>query len=260
MDRGAPGTPGRRISHGVTGQGPVGLGEPSVLAAGSVQGPYQESLAIYRELGDRRGEADAAYNLGFACLLAGDLRAAKDLYKQAAGVFRELDDPVRLAHTIAAMAMAAYQEGDLETTDALTEEARVIFLSAGDLWGIVLTSGQVAALALRQGDYERVRPVAIEALEANEKLGNTLGMAVSIQALAVLAVRSGRPEVGVRLAGAVDRIREEAGGEAPPALVGLEDPREVAQGSVTEDRIAALFEEGRAMSVEDAVAYARREA
>jgi predicted ATPase/class 3 adenylate cyclase len=225
----------------------------------SVRGRYEESLAIYRQLGDRRGEAEAAYNLGFGYLLAGDLRAAKELYQRAEGMYRGLDDPVRLAHAITARSIVAYQEGDLETSDALIEEARVTFVSVGDLWGISLTSGMVGAVALRRGDYERVRPAAIEALDANEKLGSILGTGVSIQALAVLAVRLGRPEVGVRLAGAVDRLKEVAGGEAPPAVVGLEDPREIAKDSLTDDRITALWEEGRAMSVEEAIAYARGE-
>jgi predicted ATPase/class 3 adenylate cyclase len=225
----------------------------------AVRGPYEESLAIYRELRDRRGEAEAAYNLGFACLLAGDFGTAKDLYRDAEELHRGLGDPVREAHATSALGMTAYREGDLASSDALISRARGIFLRAGDLWGIALTSGQLSATALRRGDYERAHSTAFEALDANEQLGNTLGMAVSIQALAILAVRVGRPEVGVRLAGVVDRIREAAGGEAPPILVGLEDPREVARGSLAEQLMASLYEEGRAMSVDEAVAYARRE-
>jgi hypothetical protein len=85
------------------------------------------------------------------------------------------------------------------------------------------------------------------------------GTGVAIQAVAVLAAHTGNPEVSVRLAGAVDRIREEAGGEAPQVLVGLEDPREVAKGSLTEEQMAALWEDGRAMTLNEAVALARRE-
>jgi tetratricopeptide (TPR) repeat protein len=225
--------------------------------AEAVRGPYKESLAIYRELEDRRGEAEATYNLGFASFLTGDLRGAKELFERASEMYRQLDDPIRLAHGSAALAMVAYREGDLEATGALVDEARTTFRTVGDLWGIALTSGQLAALALKRGDYERCRAVSLESLEANERLGNTLGMAVSFQALAVTAIRLGRPEAGVRLAGVADRIREVTGGEAPPAIVGLEDPLEVATASLTEQQIAALLDEGRAMSMVDAMAYAR---
>jgi predicted ATPase/class 3 adenylate cyclase len=225
----------------------------------SVRGPYEESLTIYQELGDPRGEAEALYNLGFAYLLAGEYPAAQDLYQRAADMYRGLDDPRRLAHAITAMAMAAYQQGDLETTDVLNEEARATFLRVGDLWGIALTAGQLTALGLKRGDLKRARAAAIDSLEANQALGSTLGNAVSIQALAVLAVRLGRPERGVRLAGAVDRIKEVAGGEAPQGIVGLEDPCEIAKTSLTQDRIEALREEGRAMTLDEATALARRE-
>jgi predicted ATPase/class 3 adenylate cyclase len=230
------------------------------LDSGSTRALYEESLAIYRELGDERGEAEGAYNLGFARLLSEDIEEAKGLFRNAADIYRDLNDPVRLAHANTALAMAAYHEGDFAAASAPVEKARATFLAVGDLWGVALTSGTLASLALRLGDYERCLAVAIDSLEANERLGSTLGSAVSLQALAVLAVRLGRPETAVRLAGAVDRIRETAGGQAPPSIVGLEDPLERARGSLDEARTAALWEDGRHMGLEEAVALARREA
>jgi hypothetical protein len=174
-------------------------------------------------------------------------------------MYRRLNDPVHAAHGNAALAMVAQQTGDLQEARALVEEARVTFLEAGDLWGIAQSLGQLAALALRLGDNEGCRTFCFESLEANQQLGNVFGIGVAIQALAVLAVRLGRAEVGLRLAGAVDRLRETAGGEAPPSIVGLDDPREVAKGSLTEKEIEALLVEGRAMSLDEAIALARRE-
>jgi predicted ATPase/class 3 adenylate cyclase len=226
----------------------------------SVQGFYEESLAIHRELGDRRGEAEGVYNLAFAPLLAGDLPATRELLHRAAEMYRELQDPAHLAHVQWALATVITQEGDLESAADLIEEAHAAFLSLGDLWGIALTSGTQAVLALNQGDYERCLVFCIESLDANEALGNTLGAAVAIQALAVVAIRLGRAETGVRLAGAVDRIRELAGGGPPPSIVGLEDPLEIAADSLPDGLIAALSEEGRAMSLDEAIALARREA
>jgi predicted ATPase/class 3 adenylate cyclase len=226
---------------------------------GSVRGLYEESLAIYRELGDRRGEAEATYNLGFGCMLAGDLRAAKDLELRAEAIYRDLGDRVRLANVYTAQAMAAHQEGDLEAEIPLLEKAYATYRAIGDLWGIGVTSGQLASLALRAGDYDRAHRATLEALEVALKLGNTYGIAVSLEATAVRAIRLGRPEVGIRLAGAAARLKEEAGGEPPPALVGLDAPRDVARESLTDDRIAVLWEEGRAMSLHEALAVARQE-
>jgi hypothetical protein len=83
--------------------------------------------------------------------------------------------------------------------------------------------------------------------------------AVSVQGLAVVAVRSGQIERGVRLGGFSERLRELAGGEAPPSIVGLSDPRELARDDLPPQRIDALVEEGRSMGVDEGLSYARQE-
>jgi hypothetical protein len=182
------------------------------------------------------------------------------LQRLAIELYGALRDPVREAYAKNALAMTAFRQGDLETSATLTLEARGSFEAVDDLWGIALTSGQLGALALRRNDYQSARDASLRGLETNERLRNRLGVAVSLQALAVVAVRTGSPDAGVRLAGAVDRINEVAGGEAPSSIVGLEDPLELARESLPPDRMAALWREGRAMTMEDAIAYARREA
>ena len=223
-----------------------------------VRGPYEESLAISRELGDREGEAEGAYNLAFAYLLAQDLPGAKDLLLRAGEMYRALDDPVREAHVNTVLAQIRAEEGDLDRAKPLTEEARSTFVAAGDLWGMVLTSGQLAALALRRGDLEEARTSTLESLETSLAMGVRGWNAVAVQGLAVIAIRKGDPELGVRLAGAADRLKELSGGEAPPSVVGLEDPLQIVKG-LPQERIDALWEEGRAMSAEEAFEQARRE-
>ena len=224
---------------------------------GSVRAPYEESLAISRELGDLHGEADAAYNLAFAHQLEGDPTGALELHQRAAELYRELGDETKLALANTALAMAGFQQGDHERFRMLLEEAQRTFRRIGHLWGTVQASGLLAALALRDGDFAQARLAAIESLEANLTLGHKVGISISIQALALVSIHEGRPEVGARLAGCVDRIREGAVGEAPPRLVGLDDARAAASTHLPAERVAELWEEGRAMTVDEAVALAR---
>jgi hypothetical protein len=139
------------------------------------------------------------------------------------------------------------------------EEARDAFVSAGDTWGVVLTSGELASLALRTGDLQRARAAAVQSLEGGLSIGGQEWSAVAIQGLAVLAIREGNVERGVQLAGAVDRLRELAGGEAPRAIVLLEEPLDLARGKLPPERIDSLWEEGRAMTLDEAVALARED-
>jgi len=91
-------------------------------------------------------------------------------------------------------------------------------------------------------------------------VGNRTGMAIVMDNLAAKAGAEGRHLRALRLGGASEAIKETAGGHAPPPLIDLPDPREAAQEVLGEDVVAAAWEEGRAMTIEQAVAYARQEA
>jgi tetratricopeptide (TPR) repeat protein len=218
---------------------------------------YEESLDIARELGDARAEAEGTYNLAFAHILAGEPDEARALLSRAIAAYGELGDPLRQAHAKTALGILSMQEGDEETSRSLTEEGLSTFLEAGDQWGITWASGQLSALALRSGDHERCWSLMLESLERSDAVGAHAWTAVAIEAIAVLAVREGRPERGVQLAGAADRMREVAGGGAPRAMILLDDPVVLTETMLPPDRIDALWNAGREMTTTEAVTLAR---
>jgi predicted ATPase/class 3 adenylate cyclase len=219
--------------------------------------PYEESLAIYRELGDRRGEAESVYNLAFAHLLVHELGPARKLLEETIQIHGELGDGVRQAHGRAALGLLCLQEGDIDGGEALTEAALATFMDAGDDWGITWTSGQLAAVALKREDYERCRSLMLQSLDRSEAIGARSWNAVAVEGMAVLAIRRGDPDGGIRMAGAAARMKELAGGEAPRAIVGLEDPLELVKGTMPRERIDQLWAEGRILTHEAAIALAR---
>jgi non-specific serine/threonine protein kinase len=84
-------------------------------------------------------------------------------------------------------------------------------------------------------------------------------MAIVLDNLAAKAGAEGHHLRALRLAGASSSIKEAAGGQAPPPLIDLSDPREAARETLGEEAVAAAWEEGRAMTIEQALAYAREE-
>jgi non-specific serine/threonine protein kinase len=218
---------------------------------------YQESLAIYRELEDRRGEAEGAYNLAFAHLLDHELGPARELLEETVEIHGALGDLVRQAHAKAALGLICLQEGDLDASAALTEAALGTFMEGGDEWGITWTSGQLAAVALKRGDYERCRSLMLQSLDRSEAIGARAWGAVALEGLGVLAIQQGRPGRGIRLAGAAARMKELAGGGAPRTIVGLEDPLALVEGTMPREQIDQLWIEGRTLTSEAAIALAR---
>jgi hypothetical protein len=115
----------------------------------------------------------------------------------------------------------------------------------------------VGPAATQLGDLDRGRACFMESLAIDEAFGERTGIALSLDNLADLEITAGNVVRALRLAGASEAIKEGVGGQAPPELITLPDPRERARLLLSEEQVRAAWEEGRAMSMEEAIAYAR---
>jgi len=81
---------------------------------------------------------------------------------------------------------------------------------------------------------------------------------IAVWALDLVAAfaASALPERAVRLAGAVDFLREEAGGGFLPQSLGIEDARSAAGRLLSPESLEQSWEQGRDMGLEEAVAHA----
>jgi hypothetical protein len=180
---------------------------------------FEQSRALFEELGDRRGVADTMFGLSIMSRLLGDVPRARDLADESLLIHRDLEDPFGIHGSLYVVGRAAAEMGELDT-------ARAQFL-------------QTLGIA-----------------EAN---GDRTGIALSLDNMADLEVSGGRPIRAMHLAGAAEAIKESVAGQAPPELVDLPDPRERVRELLSAKEIEAAWEAGRAMTVDQAMAYARAE-
>jgi hypothetical protein len=143
---------------------------------------------------------------------------------------------------------------------ALAEETLRLFREMGDLFGVTESLYALGRTALAQGDLDTVASSFMEALDYVADVGDRTGMAIVLDNLAGMASGEGRHLRAVKLGGASEAMKETAGGQAPPPLVDLPDPREAAREVLGDAAVAAAWEEGRAMMLDQAVEYARQEA
>lgn len=88
---------------------------------------YREAVAAWRELGDRRGEAEALSCLALLEYLAKDLRSAAEHHALARALWRDLGEPRREAATLNELGVTRLFLGELQ-------EAREALTGASSLW------------------------------------------------------------------------------------------------------------------------------
>jgi hypothetical protein len=76
----------------------------------------------------------------------------------------------------------------------------------------------------------------------------------------MVANEMGQPERAIRLAGFAATWRKKVGGQVPDAFFPFTDPREAAAKVLNEASVERAWADGSAMSLEDALAYAREDA
>jgi tetratricopeptide (TPR) repeat protein len=219
---------------------------------------YQEALAIARELGDRRAEAEGLYNLAYPPAYEGDMAAAVGMVEQARALYEELGIRRGVADSLWLLAIVARLEGDTATARARAEQSLRIHRQVDDRFGATDALHVLGRIALAQGDLATSGSSFLEALDNDEHVGNRTGMGIVLDNLAARDSAMGQHLRAIRLAGASEVIKEAAGGHAPPPFIDLPDPRDAARDALGEEAVAAAWEEGQAMTLDQALAYARR--
>ena len=253
-----PGSSARPAERGkaLTALGGVAYWQEDIPAT---RAAYEEALAIAREIGDRRAEAEGLYNLAYPSAYEGDMAAALARLNEAQAMFEEVGLTRGLADCLWLQAIVARLEGHTDSARALVEESLRLHRDVGDRFGVTDALHVLGRIAMVQGDLDRARESFLEALANDEHVGNRTGMGIVLDNLATLSSMRGDHLVAVRLAGASDAIKEAAGGHAPPPFIDLPDPRDTAGEVLGGSGVRAAWEEGRAMTLEQALAYARQE-
>jgi predicted ATPase/class 3 adenylate cyclase len=218
---------------------------------------YEEALAIAREIGDRLAEAEALYNLSFVPAYEGNIDVAMAILGEGRALFEELEFRRGVADSVWLMAIVARLEGDTATARARAEASLRLHREIGDRFGTNDALHVLGRIALAEGDLTTAGPCFLEALAYDEEVGNRTGMGIELDNLAAIATAEGHHLRALHLGGASEAIKEAAGGHAPPPFIDLPDPREAAREVLGEAVVAAAWEEGRAMTLEHALAYAR---
>jgi non-specific serine/threonine protein kinase len=152
---------------------------------------HEESLAIMRKLGDRRGIGNALHSLGNVALDKCEFTSAQALYEESLAIRRELDDRVGIAHLLHNLGLVAYDQGDYPAARSMYDEALAMQRKLGDKGGISFALHNLAMVASVQGDAAFARSLYEESLAIKRELGDARGIANTLNNLGMSADQQG---------------------------------------------------------------------
>ena len=146
--------------------------------------------------------------------------------------------------------------GDYEKAEQYYHRTEELYQQAdarGDQVRLIHTFGYIA---MHKGNYEEAKALFLESLNGFRELGNHRGIAECLAGLASLATEQGQYEWATPLLGAAQKQLDAISGVWWPAdRVEIDRVREQIQ-SALKDKYDGLWNQGQAMNVEDAIAYA----
>jgi tetratricopeptide (TPR) repeat protein len=135
------------------------------------------ALALRRELGDRKGEADARAALALIDTRKGDNAAARLELSFVLEIYREIGDRDGEAATRHSLAGLYHGEGLLDAAHSELTDVAAFLHDAGDRQGEADTLQRIARLEMEQGNFDAARHRLIETLEIYAQLADRHGEA-----------------------------------------------------------------------------------
>ena len=216
----------------------------------------EEALAIHRALDDAWGTAYSVYMLGFMACEEGDFSAAKPLFEESLRAFRELDDEHYTLLATDALSWTYEELGDRERRRALLEDVLRRARAQSNEGVVALALGQLASYARDEGRIQDALSMLKESLRIDRDLGNRGGIYENLCRFARALAVAGRAEPAALLLSGSEALREEIGANISWVAKMKEETLATLRPQLDEAALAELWEQGRNLSLDDAVAVA----
>lgn len=140
----------------------------------------QESLVLYREIGDTRGSASSSWQLAWVASRrkGADFAAAQSLHEESLSLYQEVGDKDAIAWSLQSRAGFVCTQGEYSRGRALYEESLAMYRELGNKRGILAClQGLVLWLIVALDDQSTVRAGLEESLALCREVGDKDGIA-----------------------------------------------------------------------------------
>ncbi|MBI3659152.1 tetratricopeptide repeat protein [Candidatus Acetothermia bacterium] len=218
---------------------------------------YQQGLAICQELGFKRGISASLNNLGNIADEQNDYVAAHSFYEQSLVIKREIGEKNGIAISLNNLGVVAEKQRDYAMAQSFYEHSLLIRRELGDKRGIALSLHNLGVVARKQSKHKSAQSLLKQGLVIRREIGDKYNSIISLENLAQLACTQKQTEWAVQLFGAAEALRE-ALGSPLSAADRAEYDLVIASLHTTlgDETFAKAWAEGRAMTLDQAIAYA----
>jgi predicted ATPase len=137
----------------------------------------QESLEIWRKLGDERGTAIVLNNLAWIACHRGELAAAQTLSQEALALHRQTGDLRGEAVALNNLSWVAFFRSDFAQALSLQEQSLALRRKIGDEKGVAFALSVLAQFEEPRGNYQQAMSRLDESRRLNQRLNDEQGLA-----------------------------------------------------------------------------------
>ncbi len=222
---------------------------------------YEQALEIFREVGDKWRISRLLLSMAVVYFEQVDYTRVRALLRESRGICQELGDKRTLAIVLNYLGELARAEGDYAAALSSYEESLMIGRELGGKLNTAVVLHNLGHVALHQGDAGQAVSLFTESLVLFQKQGDKPRIAWCLAGLAGVSAELRQPERAARLFGAAEGLLESMGARLDPAdRIEYERNMAATHAQLGEAMWEIAWEEGRAMSMEQAIAYALQEA
>jgi tetratricopeptide (TPR) repeat protein len=236
-----------------------GYGSSFALAGNDDAGErlWEQSLAIFEELGDEHARAVLLHRLGISSMWKGDLERARALVEESQTIHERNDNRWErifgVAQTVGTLGAIARDAGEQQRAAELIEQSAAMGREVGVPWWESGMLAELTCLSFQAGRVDEAETRARRSLVLAEQIRDRPGRVFGVGLLATVAAQRGQCERAGLLWGAIEDA------EAVAPLGGWRRHRQECEALIR-DAAGAEFEtaraEGRTLTLDDAASLA----
>ncbi|MBI5651877.1 MAG: hypothetical protein HZC40_15785 [Chloroflexi bacterium] len=239
----------------------LGLATRRLSDFGTARSALEESAALFQTLGDMHMYALALNSHAVVDYFEGHLHKAKTSYEHALRIFQELNDKIGVGAAVVGLGDIARLQGNYAEASALLQKNLTLHRNMGQVHReVVLDLYYLGLLELTKGNLRESNEYLQESITQAHKANLRFWLPFLMDAFGYLAATVKLPERAARLFGAAEVLREQLQTPMPPVYRDdYEKYLPLARAQLDDAMFNAAFAEGRAMNLDQAIAFALAE-